>query len=135
MSPTFRPYHETGISMIDEQHRVFFSKLNDLFAACKAGTAGEELRPMLDYLVSYVQTHLATEEQFMSEHRYPEKKEHEEQHRIFRDKMYRMRTRFLSAPPSVDFILELNRTLVDWFQSHINDQDVKMGAFLRDKVS
>lgn len=61
--------YETGIDLIDHQHRTLFDAVNQLAAAFKTGTAQNQVIVSLDFLAGYTVEHFQTEERFMKEGR------------------------------------------------------------------
>ena len=60
-----------GVAEIDEQHRQWIQRLNDVAAAIAAHQGPVQLGQTLAFLVDYTQQHFATEEKLMAAVKYP----------------------------------------------------------------
>lgn len=60
-----------NIERIDNQHKKLVSYLNELFEAMRAGKGNEVLEKILNALLSYTNTHFASEEKLTQTHGYP----------------------------------------------------------------
>jgi len=80
LSPKWRENLATGIISIDQLHRNFLEKINDLIRACIDGRPKEEVIHLMGYLKGDIQTHFAEEEAFQLKHKSPELLAHKSQH-------------------------------------------------------
>ena len=53
----------TGVDSVDSQHQELIQRINELHAACLAGTAKDELLKLLGFLGEYAQSHFSHEEE------------------------------------------------------------------------
>ena len=60
-----------GVAEIDEQHRQWIQRLNDVASAIAAHQGPVQLGQTLAFLVDYTQQHFATEEKLMAAAKYP----------------------------------------------------------------
>jgi len=123
-----------GIEEIDSQHRALFQQLEKLLDACVSGREREEVVTMLDFLDRYVVTHFATEEGLQREHGYPGYDSHRAEHALFLRRLHCFREELAASPPSRDFVLRVNQTLIDWLTLHILGVDKDAGEFLLKKM-
>ena len=68
------PWHPSlsvGIELIDEQHKEWFKRAEDLFEAGKKGQAKEYIGELLGFLDQYTKKHFADEERYMLSINYP----------------------------------------------------------------
>ena len=91
---TWTPKLETGIAIIDSQHKRLVDIINELDEARKAGRSNEVLGAMLEELVEYTFTHFRVEEKLMENHQYEQLDEHRGEHRIFTDHIEMERSSF-----------------------------------------
>lgn len=56
---------EVGVSLIDEQHKEWFRRADQLFEAGKSGKSKEYIIQMFDFLDEYTKTHFRDEEKYM----------------------------------------------------------------------
>jgi hemerythrin len=124
------PTLETGIKVIDEQHRHWTELFNALDLAQKQGRGGEVLGPTLEKLLEYTFLHFRTEEGLMKSSDYDELKTHKREHRVFTDQVEIFRDKhtagFLDISPSVvDF-------LRSWLILHITASDRGYIPYMQD---
>jgi hemerythrin-like metal-binding protein len=123
----------TGVTEIDEQHRILVNTLNDANAKLAANGSIDFLEQITRDLLSYALYHFETEEELMQEYGYREESArdadaHLQQHRSFSSKVVAVRDG-LKAGTTIsreDLLSFLN----DWLVSHILNTDKKLGAFI-----
>lgn len=119
-----------GYGFIDQQHQELFSRYNSLLQACKEAKGREAIIPVLNFLVDYVTTHFAEEEQFMKQHGYPQQEEHVKQHRQLFEHVNAVYKELQDKGATVAVITSINHTMLNWLLSHVKQTDVKLGRFL-----
>ncbi len=62
---------EIGIPLLDEQHKTWFERAEQLFEAGKQRRAKEVIGELLEFLDQYTKKHFAQEEQYMLSIGYP----------------------------------------------------------------
>ena len=72
MAIAWTPDLSVGVENIDEQHKIWFEKANELFEAGKQQRAKEYINTMIDFLDEYTKKHFSDEESYMEEIGYPE---------------------------------------------------------------
>ena len=110
---------ETGISVIDVQHRRIIDYINKLDHASQTGNAAEVKR-VLEQLVDYTLTHFQFEEELQERANYPFLKAHRRVHDIFKKRIAIFLGR---ANAGEDVIPELMELLRVWLSSHIKGDD------------
>ena len=60
-----------GVEKIDEQHKIWFDKANNLFQAGKNRKSREVIEEMLQFLDEYTKEHFSDEEAYMEQIKYP----------------------------------------------------------------
>ncbi|NOY81053.1 MAG: bacteriohemerythrin [Kiritimatiellaeota bacterium] len=124
---------DTGIELIDDQHKQYGRFANAFFKLCyNDRDPRPELRKAFDFLHAYAREHLTTEEALMEEYDYPQRAAHLERHDYLRkwidDTHERLKeTKQLSG----DFLMKINYVLVEWFQEHIRGMDHRLTRYLR----
>lgn len=126
---------ETGINLIDTQHKELIDKVNELLEACQQGKGKHTLSGFIDFLAEYVVMHFSEEEKYMKQFKYPEYAEHKAQHTQFLKSFGELKTKFDLQGSGTALVLMTNRTVVDWLVTHIKRTDKALGEFLKDKVS
>ena len=110
---------ETGIHVIDEQHKRIINYINELDHASKTGSA-EEVQQVLEGLLDYTVTHFEFEEELQEKAGYPFLKAHQRVHEIFMKRIAAFRER---ANDGEDIVPELLSMLKVWLSSHIKGDD------------
>ena len=120
----------TGIALMDKQHRRLVELINQLFTCMKDGGDRMLLGSVVDELVDYTVTHFRAEEDVMRKHDYPELEAHREVHQNFIEQVgqyaEKIKTGERLAPADVYSFLK------DWLVNHIEKEDRDgYGSFLR----
>lgn len=121
--------YETGIQVIDDQHRQLFTSINALFDALQTGASPTEIAPILDFLLAYSVSHFQTEESVMAEHGYPGLADHREDHARLISRVRDFRDRFETAEPPTT--LELAHFVRAWMSHHVSEVDMGYAAFVK----
>ena len=110
---------DTGIEVIDDQHRRIVGMINQLH---QAQTGGSQLLvgDVIDELVDYTLSHFAFEEELMEEAGYPFCAAHKRVHEVFTRRVSEYRLRFQAGEDVVD---ELKSMLARWLFNHIRNDD------------
>jgi hemerythrin len=122
-----------GVTQIDKQHKELFNRVNNLLEACSKGRGRDIVQETIEFLGDYTITHFSTEERHMATHGYPEFKDHKAQHENFIEHFISLKKRVQEEGPGGHIVIETNRTIVTWLNSHIRNVDKKLGEFLKDK--
>ena len=111
----------TGIQIVDKQHRRLIDLINQLFKCMKDGGDRMVLGNVVDELVDYTVTHFRTEEDLMKKHHYPDFEGHKRIHDQFVAKVgdfaEKLKSGVRLAPA------DIYKFLKDWLISHIEKQD------------
>ena len=110
---------DTGIDIIDGQHRRIVEMINHLHITQKSMerfAVGE----VIDELVDYTLSHFAFEEELMEEAGYPFCAAHKRVHEVFTKRVSEYRMRFQAGEDVVD---ELKSMLSRWLFNHIRNDD------------
>jgi len=110
---------ETGIQVIDDQHKRIISYINELHHASETGDASE-VQEVLEGLLDYTVTHFQFEEELQQKAGYPFLKAHQRVHEIFMKRIAAFRER---ADRGENIIPELLSMLKVWLSSHIKGDD------------
>lgn len=133
MAIEWRKSYEVGVEKIDAQHKELFLKINNLLEACNARKGKEEVLNTIDYLGEYVITHFSDEEKLQRDNNYPEYKNHKAVHEKFIKDYENLKARMEEEGISLNFIVTVNKVVVDWLIKHIASADKAVGAFLKSK--
>lgn len=122
---------ETGIQVIDKQHRRIVDYINKLSHAQKLHSR-EEVSDVLDELVDYTLSHFAFEESLMEDAGYTYINAHKKVHQLFVRRVADYQQRFKMGEDIAD---ELLNTLRAWLINHIKNDDQDYTRDVREKLS
>ena len=122
---------KTGLLWQDIQHNEWIALLNELENARKEKQDHLLFDKAVSFVVMYVTYHFSMEEEYMKRYEYPEKKFHQEEHRLYilRLKDFREKHREYSD----EAISKTIASMTEWIYSHIMENDKKLGKFILDK--
>lgn len=122
---------ETGIQVIDGQHRRLVDLVNGLHDAMLQMKAKETIEGVLSELVDYTRYHFHTEERAFSRYGYQAADEHARIHGQFVDKAADLADKYKKG--SLVITVETLGFLVDWVKNHILKEDMRYVPFLSGK--
>ena len=125
------PNLSVGISMIDDQHKMWFQKAEALFEAGKNNLAKEYVGELLDFLDDYTKKHFADEEKYMLSIQYPGYREQKDAHTAFIAQLNKIKSDYNSSGGNLMVILNANQMILDWLTKHISNMDKKIGEFAK----
>ncbi|MDX2493642.1 MAG: bacteriohemerythrin [Desulfuromusa sp.] len=113
--------YNTGVTLMDQQHRRLVDLINNLFQCMKDGGDRMIVGEIVDELVNYTVTHFRSEEDLMQKNNYPDLAAHQQIHKSFVEKVgiYAEKLKAGERLPPVD----IYNFLTDWLISHIEKQD------------
>ena len=115
----WHPDLETGIAVIDNQHKRIVDYINQLDKASRTGNRAL-CQNALDGLVDYTSTHFEFEEELLERSGYPFLGAHQKVHRTF---IKRIRSFVERSESGEDVTPELLNMLKVWLISHIKGDD------------
>ncbi len=121
--------YETGIELIDAQHKTLFETLNRLSRAFRDGTSSQHAEEGVDALLAYTLEHFRTEEAFMRERAYPGLAAHAAEHERLAQKARELEAHYRQRRPVA---MDLAIFLADLLARHIDTHDLAMARFLRE---
>lgn len=120
----------TGIPIIDNQHRKILEQINKSIELLNRGQSTKVIVNSIEKLELLVNTHNTTEEKFMKQYNYPETDKHILDHRIFNKNIVIVKTA-ISRSINGDKLQEIFNSQSDvWFSKHILEYDKKMAEYL-----
>lgn len=122
-----------GVAEIDEQHQHWISRLNDVAAAIAAHKGPVELGKTLEFLADYTQTHFATEEKLMAAAKYPGLAKQLAEHKELTETLKDLLRDFDEEGATQKLADTVNTYLGNWLLTHIREQDLAFGKFLKTK--
>lgn len=122
---------ETGIEIIDDQHRELFSRFNKLLEACKEGKGRDEMMKVLLFLNDYIRSHFSAEEELQTKFNYPGYPTHRAQHNSFIHTVEQLERQFKDEGATIALVIQTNQTMVNWLIQHIGKMDREFAEFVR----
>lgn len=129
MAVTWTKDLTVGVDLIDDQHKTWFSKADQLFEAGNAGKGKEKIVELLGFLDSYTREHFRDEEKYMESIGYPALGAQKAAHANFIAELDKLRASFEQSGGSIVVIIKANKMIVDWLIGHISSMDKKIGEF------
>lgn len=125
---------ELGIAQIDEQHRELFRRIDLLVDAMMKREGPEELASLFDFLGTYVYEHFAAEEALMRVHAYPQREEHEAEHRRFVEDFKALQREYTKEGATALLLVKVNGRVSQWLVEHIARTDKAFGTHLKTRA-
>ena len=123
--------YETGISIIDLQHKELFRRIDNLTLAIYDGEGKSALKTLLEYLDSYVTEHFKTEERIMEKNRYPGIDKHIEKHHAFREILSGIEQEFKDKGGDTYLAIRFEKEIRKWWENHILKTDREYIPYLK----
>jgi len=131
MSVEWTPNLSIGVKHIDDQHKIWFEKANELFEAGKERRAKEYISTMLNFLDEYTKQHFRDEEAYMEEIHYPEIEAQKKAHANFINDLAKLKSDYDKAGGNILVILNANKMVINWLTNHIKTMDKKIGDYVK----
>jgi len=131
MAIAWTPNLSVGVEHIDNQHKIWFEKANELFEAGKAQRAKEYIDTMIDFLDEYTKQHFKDEEEYMEKIGYPEIDAQKKAHASFVQDLAKLKSDYNKSGGNILVIINANKMVVNWLTNHITTMDKKIGDYVR----
>ena len=125
------PDLSVGVSLIDEQHKIWFEKADSLFEAGKNHQAKEYVGEMLNFLDDYTKKHFNDEEQYMLRIKYPQYPAQIQAHTNFIAELAKLKKDYSESGGNVLVIINANQLVIGWLTEHILKMDKKIGQYAK----
>lgn len=124
----WNPQWDTGIEMIDLQHKALLAQVETLLEAIHSNDMDGRLPGLLAFLADYVEEHFRMEEVQMAASAYPGLAGHRAIHDDMRQQVGALLARYqLDSRAVTDEVLDF---VTDWLIQHINGEDRRMARHL-----
>ena len=134
MSIEWTPDLAVGLTVIDDQHKELYRRIDQLMEACNQGKGKEVVSDTLKFLEEYVVTHFSNEEAYMRRFAYPEYNEHKTNHTYYINSLKQLKDILAQKGPGIELVVKTNVVVIEWLNNHIRMMDTKLAGFLRDKI-
>jgi len=131
MAVVWTPDLSVGVDHIDNQHKIWFEKANELFEAGKAQKAKDYINQMIDFLDEYTKLHFKDEEAYMEKIGYPELDAQKKAHASFVNDLAKLKEDYNKSGGNILVIINANKIVIDWLSNHIRKMDKKIGEYVR----
>lgn len=121
----------TEVEEMDNQHEKLVEMLNHVYLLLKEGKKLEAEEFFYNEIVSYVETHLKDEENFMEEIGYPDLENHKKVHEIFREEIYKLAP-YIKSGDDKAFKSAVALSW-GWLYNHILKTDKKYALYAKEK--
>jgi hemerythrin len=122
-----------GVGLIDEQHRKWIERLNEVESAIKSRRGMQQIVSTLDFLSEYTRFHFSTEEQYMVQTGYPELENHRAKHEELKKTLGNLIEDFKEDGITENISEAVGTFLGNWLKDHIRVVDQVFAAFLKEK--
>lgn len=123
---------ECGNTLIDNEHKELLQVVNKLLDACSEGNGRKNIEPTLKFLLNYVNTHFAHEEQLQMNTNYPNMTAHKSFHTQYTQKLNEIADKIPLSNPSILDLGNLNQH-IGILVSHIKTEDKHLGEYLNSR--
>lgn len=129
MDAVWNTRYDTGIQVVDEQHREIFATVDRLRSSVQGGAARAEIEGLLADLVRLSEHHFATEEAFMAKYGYPDLTQHVAEHASMLTSLHELLAKFRESHQAL--ALMVPTFMEGWLKHHISDGDFGFVTFLK----
>ena len=119
---------ETGVKLVDIQHKYLIHIINELAEAIEMGAAGSAVGRMIVLLKEYTVWHFGREELCMDRFQCPAADGNKNAHALFIKTFEAYQKEFREHGGGEEIALRMHRTLTDWFVGHIKGTDTQLGC-------
>ena len=126
-----------GVPELDEDHKGLIEVINLLKQHSGADAGSDVIRQCLVSLMRYAQVHFGREERVMTICTFPGLAHHQEEHRVFVDRMKEIDRRFADDPDGLSAFVaeELVDYLSNWLRHHILIEDMAYRSFAEHRMA
>ncbi len=127
----WRESYETGVEVMDNEHRELIEIINLLYQMQRDKKSYDELQDIYQRLLDYTQNHFQHEEKLMAESEYSGLKKQQQNHEEFVAKLKDMKEDLLSVKETAAPVVY--KFLREWWLEHIVGMDKEYGPHLLGK--
>lgn len=125
----WKSQYETGIPIIDEQHKRLFLAIEQVQEAVAQGRPKDEIRGFVQSLMAHTQEHFRTEEAIMAHHGFPALLAHIREHELLIEKLEELNHRFEETEHSM--ALMVATFMGGWLRHHISEGDFTYAQYIK----
>ena len=121
--------YAVGVQQIDREHQRLFALAESLHEAMLEGQGKAILQDLLASLAAYTCYHFAHEERLMERIRYPDYRQHREQHEALRLRVRAIQDRISSG--EMTMTIEVMHFFMEWLQRHTTTSDREIAGYMK----
>ena len=121
----------TGVTIIDDQHKMLFNKFNELSSVITEATAREAAGSLLDFLQFYAAWHFKREENCMDEYKCPIAAENKQAHGYFLEKFDQFYTQWQKENMTPKLVNDTYTELENWLLQHVAQTDTRLRSCVK----
>jgi hemerythrin len=126
------PKIETGVTQIDDEHRVLVLAFNETLASFRSGASRVQLLHALGAIIRETKEHFESEEKVMDENSYPHLQMHSKEHNDLLNKLNILAIAISDGRQELDeMVLGFVK---DWLVNHMIGADGLFGEYVADNV-
>jgi hemerythrin len=129
MEITWDRGHDSGIGIIDEQHRELFRIVDRLRQTVQQKAGADTVEALLGELVACSERHFALEEQLMTRFGFPDLPQHRSEHTSMLISLQEVRSRLQESHQAI--VTLLPTFMEGWLRHHFSDGDFGFVTFLK----
>jgi hemerythrin len=129
MEVAWNSRYDTGLRVIDDQHRELFAVVGRFRRLAQTGAARSEVETLLGELVACSERHFATEEAIMSQFAYPDLSQHVSEHITMLASLRELLVGFRESQQSTALLVPA--LMEGWLKHHVSDGDFGFVTFLK----
>lgn len=122
---------ESGIELVDSQHKQIFEAANAFFISYKCGNASKKAQDSLAFLEQYILYHFQAEEAFQSEIGYPKYREHQAYHEYLATQVKFHAVNLGTSDFAQEAIDAFRCFICEWIVKHILEDDLDFSCYYR----
>lgn len=123
---------ETGVEMLDRQHKQIFKHANHFFLCHKCGDDVGTLKECMGFLQQYTMYHFQAEEAFQVQCGYPRYREHQAIHNGLATQVKFLSVKMEASGYAREQVEAFYHFLSEWIRNHILVEDVGFARFFQE---
>lgn len=122
---------ESGIELIDSQHKEILAHVNAFLIAYKCGETHKKTQECLDFLKNYILYHFQSEEAFQVDCGYPGYRDHQARHSYLATQVKFHTVNIESSDFSLDSVKAFYDFMNSWIIDHILVEDMAFVSYYK----
>lgn len=124
----------TGNEIIDAQHSTLLETVDEILYCLDVSGQFEDVKRLLDFLLTYSNSHFDQEEEVMRQNGYPGLDQHRSEHHLFRLRIETLNMSRNITNHNQDVLSITVKEAKRWIVKHVMSTDVRMAQYLKAKA-